>query len=69
MNKIIDSNGYTWKWDGKRIFCVEAEIEMISDGMSKAEVRKENGYPASSWEKALEQLEDGGYLETMEGEK
>jgi hypothetical protein len=65
MNKIIDDSGYTWKWDGKRVFCVEAENEMLSDGMSKAEVKKENGYPASSWKQALEQLVEGGYLETL----
>lgn len=61
---IIDTNGMHWAWDGTRIFCVEAEEEMIRNG----ENPRQNGYPADTWALALEVLVEGNYLETGEDE-
>lgn len=57
--KIIDANGYLWKWDGNRVYMDLAEKEMKANG----EDTTQNGYPASTLEDALKVLADGGYMQ------
>jgi hypothetical protein len=57
VHEIIDDFGCTWKWDGRRVYCVEAEEEL------RGEEREQNGYSCNSWGEALSILKEGGYLE------
>jgi len=59
----IDDNDYHWEWDGNRVYCLEAEKEMMENG----EDVSQNGYPASSPDEALSILMAGGYIEPTEG--
>jgi hypothetical protein len=51
--KFFDANGYEWRFDGKRVYMVDAENEMKQD----------NGYGCYSAEEALELMEEFGYME------
>jgi hypothetical protein len=53
LNYIYDSLGELWIWDGRRVFHVRAEIEMLENG----EDASENGYPASTIEEAEKWLD------------
>lgn len=55
----IDDNDYHWEWDGNRVYCLEAEKEMMENG----EDVRQNGYLASSPDEALSILMAGGYIE------
>lgn len=62
-HSIIDDCGYEWRWNGVRVYMVEAEKEMRQNG----EDVEQNGYPANSWEDAVKLLEEYGYIgETKE---
>ena len=50
--EIIDNEGMRWIWDGTRVYLEEAEEE----------VGEENGYPASTYEKARKLLVEYGYI-------
>ena len=58
--EITDANGYTWKWNGHRVYIPEADEEFIANGDNP----EENGYPASCWENALALLTEYGYFYT-----
>ena len=57
--RIIDDNGYNWTWNGRRVYCVEAEEEFIDKGWDT----KQNGYPAFFAEDAIKILVNGGYIQ------
>lgn len=54
---IRDDLGHAWAFDGERVYCVAAELEMAETGETQ-----DNGYPCDSWEEAVEILNDGGYI-------
>ena len=55
---IVDDFGYHWYWNGKRVFCLEAEIEFIDKGF----VVEKNGYRAETEDYAIQTLINGGYI-------
>jgi len=46
--KLYDTLGELWYWDGKRVYHLGAEIEMIMNH----EDARQNGYPAHTLEEA-----------------
>ena len=56
---IFDAEGNEWRWNGERVYMVEAELEYIKNGDDPAG----NGYQASSWEEAIRVLNEGDYME------
>lgn len=57
-----DDLGYTWIWNGERVYCVEAEIEFIENG----EDRSQNGYGAFDIEDVEKEMVEGGYIKNWE---
>lgn len=55
---VVDDEGMNWAFDGKRVYCMEAEAECTTD-----EEREQNGYPCYSWKQALRLLKEYGYIE------
>ena len=46
--RLYDTLGEIWYWDGRRVYHLGAEIEMIMNG----EDATKNGYPADTLEEA-----------------
>ena len=55
---IRDDYGYSWNWNGSRVYCLEAEEEFIKNGDDP----KQNGYGALSEDEAIQILISGGYI-------
>jgi hypothetical protein len=55
---IVDDEGYVWAWNGRRIFCLQAEEEFIEEGIPISQ----NGYPAKTWDDAVKLLITDGYI-------
>lgn len=58
---LIDDEGYSWIFDGHRVYMEAAELEMKGTGNAD-----QNGYPCSTYEEARAVLVWGGYLEAIE---
>lgn len=58
-NKIKDSLGFIWFWDGRRVYMPECDEIFALEGLDP----EENGYPANTFEEAINVLKDGGYLD------
>ena len=54
--ELYDSEGELWVWDGRRVYYVKAEEEMIANKVSKQELRQ-NGYLAYTLETAKRWLD------------
>ena len=56
--KFYDANGYEWRFDGRRVYLVDAEIEMSNNGHDTTN----NGYGVNSLEEALDLMELSGEM-------
>ena len=55
---IKDDLGYHWVWDGRRLRCIEGEIDIIEKG----ENPRDNGYWADTFEEVKDEMVNGGYI-------
>ena len=57
MTKITDCNGILWIWDGKRLFCQDAEAEFLEKGIPV----EQNGFQCGTLPEAIRLLESNGH--------
>ena len=62
---VIDDNGYTWYWDGSRIYALDVDDPEVYIDVGFIH-RK--GYEAKTWEEAVHWLVVDGYISEEEEE-
>jgi hypothetical protein len=67
---VLDDDGYTWYWDGSRIYALDVEDPEADNDVTYIDVGfiHRKGYEAKTWKEALNWLVTDGYISNEEAQ-